>query len=128
MPDAVIVDAVRTAVGRRNGRLRDWHPVDLAAEPLRALIERHDLDPVPIGSTTEPGPGEAYGPRVLRRYDFVHQGASAQMIADKWGVSRDEMDELSLRSHQRAGQAIDEGRFEREIVPVEVDGEAFVVD
>ena len=204
MPDAVIVDAVRTAVGRRNGRLRDWHPVDLAAEPLRALVDRNDLDPalvedvvmgctmtvgeqamnigrnaalaagfpdtvagttvdrqcgsaqqavhfaaqavmagamdvvigagvesmtrVPIGSTMEPGPGEAYGPRVLRRYEFVHQGASAQMIADKWGVSREEMDGLSLRSHERAARATDEGRFEREIVPLDADGSPFAVD
>src|SRR6266699_2094687 len=99
MREAVIVDAVRTAVGRRNGRLKDWHPVDLASEPLKALVARNDLDPalvedvvigagiesmtrVPIGSTTEPGPGEAYGPRVLDRYAFVHQGLSAEMIAD----------------------------------------------
>ena len=45
MPTAVIVDAVRTPVGRRNGRLSGWHPVDLAAQPLRALVERNDLDP-----------------------------------------------------------------------------------
>src|ERR671924_236543 len=45
MPTAVIVDAVRTAVGRRNGQLKDWHPVDLAAETLRVLVTRNDLDP-----------------------------------------------------------------------------------
>src|SRR5947208_4979570 len=45
MPTAVIVDAVRTAVGRRNGQLKDWHPVDLAAETLKALVARNDLDP-----------------------------------------------------------------------------------
>jgi acetyl-CoA acyltransferase len=45
MPTAVIVDAVRTAVGRRNGQLKDWHPVDLAAETLKALVARSDLDP-----------------------------------------------------------------------------------
>ena len=45
MPDAVIVDAVRTPLGRRNGALKDWHPVDLAAHTLRALVERNDLDP-----------------------------------------------------------------------------------
>src|SRR5271167_3913648 len=48
MPDAVIVDAVRTPVGRRNGRLAGWHPVDLAAAPLRALVERNGLDPALI--------------------------------------------------------------------------------
>ena len=204
MPVAVIVDAVRTAVGRRNGRLKDWHPVDLASEPLKALVARNDLDPalvedvvmgctmtvgeqamnigrnaalaagfpdsvpgttvdrqcgsaqqavhfaaqavisgamdvvigagiesmtrVPIGSTTEPGPGEAYGPRVLGRYAFVHQGLSAEMIADKWGISREEMDHYALGSHEKAARAIDEGRFDNEIVPVEVDGERFAVD
>src|ERR1700687_1977266 len=45
MPSAVIVDAVRTPVGRKNGRLSGWHAVDLAAQPLRALVERNDLDP-----------------------------------------------------------------------------------
>ena len=204
MPVAVIVDAVRTPVGRRNGRLKDWHPVDLASEPLKALVARNDLDPalvedvvmgctmtvgeqamnigrnaalaagfpdsvpgttvdrqcgsaqqavhfaaqavisgamdvvigagvesmtrVPIGSTTEPGPGEAYGPRVLGRYAFVHQGLSAEMIADKWGISREEMDHYALGSHEKAARAIDEGRFDNEIVPVEVDGERFAVD
>src|SRR5881392_2932466 len=45
MATAVIVDAVRTALGKRNGKLKDWHPVDLAAETLQALVERNDLDP-----------------------------------------------------------------------------------
>src|SRR2546421_171150 len=48
MPTAVIVDAVRTAGGKRNGKLKDWHPVDLAAETLKALVERNDLDPAVI--------------------------------------------------------------------------------
>jgi acetyl-CoA acyltransferase len=192
MPTAVIVDAVRTPIGKRNGALRDWHPVDLAAEPLRALVARNDLDPalvedvvmgctmtvgeqamnigrnaalaagfpdtvpgttvdrqcgsaqqavhfaaqavmsgamdvvigagvesmtrVPIGSTTEPGPGEAYGPRVLKRFDFIHQGLSAERIAEKWGISREEMDAFALASHAKAARAIDEARFENEIV------------
>src|SRR4029078_10225848 len=45
MATAVIVDVVRTALGKRNGKLKDWHPVDLAAETLRQLVERHDLGP-----------------------------------------------------------------------------------
>src|SRR5438552_18481294 len=45
MPTAVIVDAVRTALGKRNGKLKGWHPVDLAAETLRALVERNGIDP-----------------------------------------------------------------------------------
>jgi acetyl-CoA acyltransferase len=194
MPHAVIVDVVRTPVGRRNGRLSGWHAVDLAAQPIAALVERNQLDPaqiedvvfgctmtvgeqamnvgrnaalaaglpdtvpgttvdrqcgsaqqaihfaaqavaagamdivigggveamsrVPIGSTTEHGPGEAYGPTVHGRFDFIHQGLCAEEIARRWSISREEMDRFSLRSHDRAARAIEEGRFEREIVPL----------
>ena len=192
MPTAVIVDAVRTPVGRRGGRLSGWHPVDLAAQPLKALMERTGLDPalvedvimgctmtvgeqamnigrnaalaagfpdsvpgttidrqcgsaqqaihfaaqavmsgamdivigagiesmtrVPIGSTTEPGPGEAYGPTVHARFNFIHQGMSAEAIAQRWHIGRDEMDAFALQSHRRAATAHDEGRFENELV------------
>jgi acetyl-CoA acyltransferase len=195
MPNAVIVDAVRTPVGRRGGRLSGWHATDLAAQPLAALLARNDLDPalvedvimgctmtvgeqamniarnaalaagfpesvpgttvdrqcgsapqaihfaaqavmagamdvaigagvesmsrVPIGSTTEPGPGEAYGPLYLERFELIHQGECAEEIARRWKVSRDEMDALALQSHQRAARAGDEGRFANEIVPLE---------
>jgi acetyl-CoA acyltransferase len=194
MPTAVIVDAVRTPVGRRNGRLSDWHPVDLAAEPLKALVARSGLDPaliedvvmgctmtvgeqamnigrnavlaagfpesvpgttvdrqcgsaqqaihfaaqavmsgamdivigagvesmtrVPIGSTTDPGPGEAYGPTVHSRYNFIHQGLSAEEIAERFGVTRPQMDAFALESHRRAASAQDEGRFANEIIPL----------
>jgi acetyl-CoA acyltransferase len=196
VPNAVIVDAVRTPVAKRGGRLSGWHPVDLAAAPLRALVERNDLDPdliedvvmgctmtvgeqamnigrnaalaagfpdtvpgttvdrqcgsaqqalhfaaqavmagamevvigagvesmsrVPIGSTTDPGPGEAYGPSVLGRFELVHQGLCAEEIARRWKVGRDEMDEFALRSHRRAARAQDEGRFTSELVPMRV--------
>jgi acetyl-CoA acetyltransferase family protein len=195
MPTAVIIDAVRTPVGRRGGRLSGWHATDLAAQPLAALLARNDLDPalvedvimgctmtvgeqamniarnaalaagfpdsvpgttvdrqcgsaqqaihfaaqavmsgamevaigagvesmsrVPIGSTTEPGPGEAYGPLYLERYDLIHQGECAEEIARRWKVSRDDMDALALTSHQRAARAADEGRFANEIVALE---------
>jgi acetyl-CoA acetyltransferase family protein len=194
MPSAVIVDAVRTPVGRRNGRLAGWHPVDLAAQPLRSLVERSDLDPglvedvvmgctmtvgeqamnigrnavlaagfpdsvpgttvdrqcgsaqqavhfaaqavmsgamdiaigagiesmtrVPIGSTTDPGPGEAYGPTVHARYSFIHQGLSAEQIAARWKVTRPQMDAFALESHRRAALAQDEGRFADELIPL----------
>ncbi|MGA2519933.1 MAG: thiolase family protein [Acidimicrobiales bacterium] len=205
MPNAVIVDAVRTPVGRRNGRLSEWHAVDLAAAPLKALVERNGLDPslvedvvmgctmtvgeqamnigrnavlaagfpdtvpgttvdrqcgsaqqavhfaaqavmagamdvvigagvesmsrVPIGSTTDPGPGEAYGPTVHARYDFIHQGLSAEEIARRWNVGRDEMDAFALESHRRAARAQEEGRFAGEIVALRSpgpDGEAVI--
>ncbi len=194
-PDAVIVDAVRTPVGRRAGRLSGWHPVDLAAQPLMALVERNDLDPslvddvimgctmtvgeqamniarnaalaagfpdsvpgttvdrqcgsaqqaihfaaqavmsgamdvvvaagvesmsrVPIGATTDPGPGEAYGPMYRQHYELVHQGECAEEIARRWGVSRMDMDVLALESHRRAAAATDEGRFKNEVIPLE---------
>ncbi len=194
MPTAVIVDAVRTPVGRRGGRLSGWHATDLAAQPLAALLARNDLDPalvedvvmgctmtvgeqamniarnaalaagfpesvpgttvdrqcgsaqqaihfaaqaviagamdvaigagvesmcrVPIGSTTEPGPGVAYGPLYLQRFALIHQGECAEEIARRWNISREEMDEFALRSHRRAARATDEGRFANELVPL----------
>jgi acetyl-CoA acyltransferase len=195
MPNAVIIDAVRTPVGRRGGRLSGWHAVDLAAQPLKALLQRTGLDPaqiedvimgctmqvgeqamnigrnaalaagfpdsvpgttvdrqcgsaqqaihfaaqavmsgameivvgagiesmsrVPIGSTTEPGPGEAYGPLYLDRFELIHQGECAEEIARRWKIGREEMDRFALSSHQRAARATDEGRFANEIVPIE---------
>ena len=198
---AVIVDAVRTPLGRRNGRLRDWHPVDLAAEVLRALVARNDLDPaaiddvilgcfnqtgeqalniarnaalaagfpesvpgttvdrqcgssqqavhfaaqgvmagaydvvvaggvesmsrVPMGSAILNGPGLPFGPRVQQRYlpagGLVPRGIAAERIAERWQLSRDDLDAYSLRSHMKAAAATDEGRFTQEIVPVMVD-------
>ena len=199
MPDAVIVDAVRTAGGKRNGRLSGWHPVDLAAEPLKALVGRNDLDPaliddvivgcvmqvgaqginvgrnavlaagfpesvpattidrqcgssqqslhfaaqgvmagaydvviaagvevmslVPMGaSMAEFKYGTPFGPTVLQRYEgaggLVPQGISAELIADKWGLSREDLDRFGARSQQRAEAATIEGRFENEIIPV----------
>jgi acetyl-CoA acyltransferase len=82
---------------------------------------------VPIGSTTEPGPGEAYGPTVHERFDFIHQGLCAEEIATRWGISREEMDLFALRSHERAARAIAEGRFDNEIVPLDT-RRATVVD
>jgi acetyl-CoA acetyltransferase family protein len=203
MATAVIVDAVRTALGKRNGKLKDWHPVDLAAETLKALVQRNDVDPalvedvimgcvmqtgeqglnigrnaalaagfpesvvgtsidrqcgssqqsahfaaqgviagaydvviaagvecmtrVPMGVTMN-GPGMPFGPKMMERYaaagGLVPQGISAEMIADKWGLSRDDMDAFSVESHKRAARATDEGRFEREIIPITVETES----
>jgi acetyl-CoA acyltransferase len=202
MPTAVIVDAVRTPQGRRNGALKDVHPVDLAALTLDALVTRNDLDPdivedvimgcvmqvgdqavnigrnaalaagfpesvvgtsidrqcgssqqaahfaaqgvmagaydvviaagvesmtrVPMGESIKPG-SLPFGPKVLSRYQerggLVPQGISAELIAEKWSLSREDNDRFSLESHRRATRATEEGRFEREIVPVEVSGE-----
>ena len=200
LEEAVIVDAVRTPLGRRGGKLKDWHPVDLAAEVLRALVERNEIDPALIddvimgcvdqvgaqginigriaalaaglpetvpGTTVDrqcgssqqsahfaaqgvmagaydiviaagvesmtrvpfwsnvPDRSEAYGPRFRARYglgpdDFIDQGASGEIVADKWEISREELDAFALQSHLRAARATDEGRFAREIVPLRV--------
>ncbi len=200
MPQAVIVDAVRTPGGKRNGKLKNWHAVDLASEALRALAERNNLDPsvvddvimgcvsqvgeqafnvgrnavlaagwpesvpattidrqcgssqqalhfaaqgvmagaydvvvasgvevmsrVTMGSSIGKDAGWPFGPRVTARYEpvggLVNQGIGAEMIADQWGISREELDEFSAESHRRAARATAEGRFDREIVPVHV--------
>ena len=203
MHNAVIVDALRTPLGKRNGRLKEWHPVDLAAQTLKELVERNNFDPaliddvimgcvmqvgeqslnigrnavlaaglletipgttidrqcgssqqaahfaaqgvmagaydiviasgvevmtrVPMGSAVAEGKyGFPFGPGVSARYaaegGLVPQGISAELIADKWGITRDDMDEFGVRSQQYAARATKEGRFEREILPV-VDAE-----
>jgi len=210
MPTAVIVDAIRTPLGKRNGRLKEWHPVDLAAETLRALVDRTGLDPalvddvvmgcvmqvgeqafnvgrnavlaagwpdsvpgttidrqcgssqqaahfaaqgviagaydvvvaagvevmtrVPMGSAMADGKyGFPFGPAVSSRYapegGLVPQGISAELIADKWGITRDDMDAFGERSQRLARQATDEGRFLGQIIPVlGADGAEMTVD
>ncbi|MEI6497297.1 MAG: thiolase family protein [Actinomycetota bacterium] len=210
MTTAVIVDAIRTPLGRRNGKLKDWHPVDLAAETMKALIERTGVDPaliddvvmgcvmqvgeqgvnvarnavlaagwpeavpgttidrqcgssqqaahfaaqgviagaydivvaagvevmtrVPMGSSMADGKfGFPFGPAVTSRYasvgGLVPQGISAEMIADKWGLTRDELDAFGVRSQQYAARATAEGRFQREILPVMgADGQMMTTD
>src|SRR6266480_4956958 len=161
MREAVIVEAVRTAVGRKNGRLKDWHPVDLMAQVLSALVQRTGMDTnlvedviigcvsqvgeqslnvgrnaalaggvesmtrVPLGSSYAQGPGAPFGSRMLHRYNngLVHQGISADLVAQKWELSRAELDEFSLESHRRAARATAEGRFRSQIVPIEVKNE-----
>ncbi len=72
--------------------------------------------------------GMPFSSQLMERYDLVPQGISAEMIADKWEVPRSELDEIGLRSHQRAAQATEEGRFEREIIPFAVNGDTHVTD
>ena len=203
MNTAVIVDAIRTPLGKRNGKLKDWHPVDLMAEAMGAMVERNGFDPgliddvvmgcvmqvgeqstnvarnavlaagwpesvpgttidrqcgssqqaahfaaqgvmagaydiviasgvevmtrVPMGAAMAEGKyGFPFGPQVSARYapegGLVPQGISAELIADKWDISRDDMDAFGVRSQELAARATKEGRFEREILPV-VDAE-----
>jgi acetyl-CoA acetyltransferase family protein len=72
--------------------------------------------------------GTPYPPELLDRYQLVPQGLSAEMIADKWEISRAELDEFGVRSQLLAARATDEGRFEREIVPMRVNGSTYVSD
>jgi len=72
--------------------------------------------------------GAPFSPQLLERYNLVPQGLSAEMIADKWEIPRSELDELAVLSHQRAQQATEEGRFEREIIPFAVNGDTYVAD
>jgi acetyl-CoA acyltransferase len=192
VPDALIVDAVRSPIGRRDGTLSKIRGDELSAQILNGLVERNDLDPaevedVQMGCVTQIGeqgwnigrmaplvagwPETVCGTTVDRqcgssmqtnfnaaaaiwsgqldvvvsagvemmsrvpmgsnggdlsekltdRWQIVPQGISAEVIADEWGLSREELDAYSLESHRRAVEAIDEGRFEREIVPVELE-------
>jgi len=199
MKTAVIVDALRSPLGKRNGKLKDWHPVDLAAEVMKTLVERNGLDPstiddvvmgcvmqvgeqafnvgrnaflaagwpdsvpattidrqcgssqqaahfaaqgvmaevydvvvaagvevmsrVPMGSSaSDRNLGFPFGPRVEARYaavgGLVNQGISAEMIADKWNITRDDMDAFGARSQELAARATREGRFQGQIHPV----------
>jgi acetyl-CoA acyltransferase len=193
--EAVVVEAVRTAVGKRNGGLSNAHAADLSADVLRALADRAGIDPlvvddviwgcvgqvgdqssnigrfavlaagwpesipgttvnracgssqqavefavhavmsgaqdvvvaggvevmsrVPLGAAR--ATGVPYGPRVLARYDdfSFNQGESAELIAQRWGLSRAALDEYASRSHALAAAAIDGGAFEGQIVPVQ---------
>jgi acetyl-CoA acyltransferase len=72
--------------------------------------------------------GSPYPPELLERHPVVHQGLSAELIAERWQISRLDCDEIALRSQQRAARATDEGRFEREIMPFRVDGSVFASD
>jgi acetyl-CoA acetyltransferase family protein len=72
--------------------------------------------------------GMGFSPELMERYNLVPQGISAEMIADQWEIPRSELDEIGLRSHQLAHQATEEGRFEREMVPITVNGDTVVTD
>ncbi len=201
MREAVIVEAVRTPVGKKDGKLAGWHPVDLLAEVLRAAVERTGIDPgqiddhitgcvsqtgeqainiarnawlaaglpeevpavtidrqcgssqqsahfaaqgviagaydlvvasgvesmtrVPMGITAQQGPGFPFSQRLMDRYEqgLVPQGVSAEIIAERWGLSRQQLDDFGARSHERAAEATREGKFHDEILPIKVEGE-----
>jgi acetyl-CoA acyltransferase len=203
MLDALIIDAVRSPIGKKNGSLASIRGDELAAQVLNSLVARHDLDPaeiedVQLGCVTQIGEqgwnigrmaplvagwpesvcgttvdrqcgssmqtnfnaataiasgqldvvvsagvetmsrvpmgsnGGDLSDKLLDRWEIVPQGISAEVIADEWGFSREELDAFSLESHRRAAAASDEGRFDGEIVPIDLTnphtGVVFAVD
>jgi acetyl-CoA acyltransferase len=88
-----------------------------------------NMSRVPMGSNAS-GPGEGpLSPRLQALYNIVPQGISAEMLAEKWGLKREELDKFSGESHEKAGRAIAEGRFKREIAPITLpDGSVFDTD
>jgi acetyl-CoA acetyltransferase family protein len=72
--------------------------------------------------------GSPFSAELLERYDLIPQGLSAEMIADKWEITRADLDEFGLRSQQLAAKATEEGRFERETIPFAVNGDTYVAD
>jgi acetyl-CoA acyltransferase len=191
MPDALIIDAVRSPIGKKNGSLASIRGDELAAQVLNGLVARHDLDPaeiedVQLGCVTQIGEqgwnlgrmvplvagwpesvcgttvdrqcgssmqtnfsaataissgqldlvvsagvemmsrvpmgsnGGDLSDKLLDRWEIVPQGISAEVIADEWGFSREELDAYALESHRRAAAAADEGRFDDEIVPIDL--------
>jgi len=85
---------------------------------------------VPMGSNVAHADefGTPFPPELMARYDLIPQGLSAELIAERWEVTRAEQDELGLRSHQLAARATDDGRFEREIIPIAVNGSTYTSD
>jgi acetyl-CoA acyltransferase len=191
MPEALIVDAVRSPIGKKNGSLASIRGDELAAQVLNGLVARQDLDPaevedVQLGCVTQIGEqgwnlgrmiplvagwpesvcgttvdrqcgssmqtnfsaataisagqldlvvsagvemmsrvpmgsnGGDLSDKLLERWEIVPQGISAEVLADEWGFSREELDAFSLESHRRAAAAADEGRFDTEIVPIDL--------
>jgi len=91
-------------------------------------VEHMGHVPFTVGFETQGKYGAAFAPALMERYQLVPQGLSAEMIADKWEIPRSELDELAVRSHRLAHQATEEGRFERETIPFQVNGDTYVTD
>jgi acetyl-CoA acyltransferase len=84
--------------------------------------------PFAAGMKTQEDFGYAFTPSLMAKHNIVGQGLGAEMIADQWEIPRSELDELAVRSHRLAHQATEEGRFEREIVPMAINGDTYVTD
>ena len=91
-------------------------------------VEHMGHIPMGVGFNWVDQVGSPWPQELMERYDLIPQGLSAEMIADRWEIPRSELDELAVRSHRLAAQATEEGRFEREIVPFQVNGDTHVSD
>src|ERR671913_430889 len=91
-------------------------------------VEHMGHIPMGVGFKWVDDVGSPWPPEILEKYNLVPQGISAEMIADKWEIPRSELDEIGLRSHTLAHQATEEGRFEREIIPWQSNGDTYVPD
>ncbi len=91
-------------------------------------VEHMGHIPMGVGFNWVDQVGNPWPQELLDQYGLVSQGISAEMIADQWEIPRSELDELAVRSHQRAHQATEEGCFEREMVPFKVNGDTYVTD
>ena len=91
-------------------------------------VEHMGHNPFGDGMKIQQEYGGAFTPKLMEKHNIVGQGLGAEMIADQWEIPRSELDELALRSHQLAHKATEEGKFEREMVVMEVDGEKVVTD
>jgi acetyl-CoA acyltransferase len=91
-------------------------------------VEHMGHIPMGVGFNWVDQVGAPWPPELMEKHNLIPQGLSAEMIADRWEIPRSELDELAVRSHRLAHQATEEGRFEREIVPFEVDGATLVTD
>ncbi|MDP9344703.1 MAG: thiolase family protein [Actinomycetota bacterium] len=91
-------------------------------------VEHMGLLPFSAGMKTMQDFGSAFTEALMEKHNIVGQGLGAEMIADQWEIPRSELDELAMRSHQKAARATEEGKFEREIVPMQVNGDTYMTD
>ena len=91
-------------------------------------VEHMGHVPMGVGFKWVDEVGSPWPPAMLERYNLVPQGISAELIADNWEIPRSEMDELAVRSHQRAARASEQGRFERETIPFALNGDTVIAD
>jgi acetyl-CoA acetyltransferase family protein len=95
---------------------------------IGAGVEHMGRIPMFVGRKYEDEIGTPWPPEIYEHYDLADQGIAAERIADKWGITREELDEIGYRSHMNAARATDEGRFEREIIPFQVNGDTYTTD